>query len=143
MTDILAEGCKRIHSDYLAPGWACCKCRCYNGLQRDVCRNCGHAFCGPADQASTSIKQPAPAPADLPYVPPTIPAEPYQCTNLPGQDLFVRGAARWACGESFNDYGCHRPCGCGCPHRAAKDDLIVPERPAGTHPAPVKKSLAP
>ncbi len=24
------------------PGWGCCRCRTYNGLQREACRGCGH-----------------------------------------------------------------------------------------------------
>jgi hypothetical protein len=30
------------------PGWACCQCRTYNGLQRPACKFCGHACCNPA-----------------------------------------------------------------------------------------------
>jgi hypothetical protein len=29
----------------LLPGWGCCKCRMYNGLQRDYCKSCGHVCC--------------------------------------------------------------------------------------------------
>lgn len=29
----------------VAPGWGCCKCRTYNGIQRAECRNCSHARC--------------------------------------------------------------------------------------------------
>lgn len=29
----------------LMPGWGCCQCRGYNGLQRDNCRSCGHTCC--------------------------------------------------------------------------------------------------
>ncbi len=28
------------------PGWGCCQCRAYNGLQRDRCKFCGHKCCG-------------------------------------------------------------------------------------------------
>jgi hypothetical protein len=27
------------------PGWGCCQCRVYNGLQRDICRSCPHRCC--------------------------------------------------------------------------------------------------
>jgi len=65
MTDILADGCKRIHSTHLMPGWSCCKCRCYNGLQRTLCRECGHAFCGHESRESIDLKG-VPAPATSP-----------------------------------------------------------------------------
>lgn len=29
------------------PGWGCCQCSCYNGLQRPKCKNCGHECCNP------------------------------------------------------------------------------------------------
>jgi hypothetical protein len=29
----------------LADGIGCCKCSTYNGVQRPVCKNCGHEFC--------------------------------------------------------------------------------------------------
>lgn len=32
-------------NEYILPGWGCCKCRTYNGLQRDECRGCGHRCC--------------------------------------------------------------------------------------------------
>jgi len=32
-------------SKYLLPGWGCCKCHTYNGLQRNECKSCGHACC--------------------------------------------------------------------------------------------------
>lgn len=47
--DICTNGCARIHSAHVMPGWVCCRCRGYNGLQRTECRNCGHTFCGPCD----------------------------------------------------------------------------------------------
>lgn len=31
----------------LMPGWGCCQCRCYNGLQRPRCSKCGHERCNP------------------------------------------------------------------------------------------------
>jgi hypothetical protein len=31
----------------LLPGWGCCKCRTYNGLQRPFCKRCGHDCCNP------------------------------------------------------------------------------------------------
>ncbi len=30
----------------LAPGWACCRCKVYNGLQREVCKSCKQAHHG-------------------------------------------------------------------------------------------------
>lgn len=27
------------------PGWGCCKCSIYNGLQRKTCKRCGHVPC--------------------------------------------------------------------------------------------------
>lgn len=30
---------------YVMVGWGCCQCRSYNGLQRKVCKRCGHAPC--------------------------------------------------------------------------------------------------
>lgn len=27
------------------PGWGCCNCRFYNGIQRPFCKNCGHIRC--------------------------------------------------------------------------------------------------
>ena len=32
--------CTFISMRELAPGWVCCRCRTYNGLQRDACRGC-------------------------------------------------------------------------------------------------------
>jgi hypothetical protein len=29
----------------LAPGWGCCRCTIYNGLQRPRCKLCGHNRC--------------------------------------------------------------------------------------------------
>jgi hypothetical protein len=38
--------CEFIAGDSnLLPGWGCCECRTYNGLQRDQCKRCGHACC--------------------------------------------------------------------------------------------------
>lgn len=33
--------CDYITGKNLLPGWTCCECRVYNGLQRPVCRRCG------------------------------------------------------------------------------------------------------
>ena len=42
----MTEKCKVIGpSDVLLPGWGCCQCRTYNGLQRDFCKRCGHECC--------------------------------------------------------------------------------------------------
>lgn len=37
--------CKHIRAEFVVPGWGCCQCQCYNGYQREVCRNCGHVPC--------------------------------------------------------------------------------------------------
>jgi hypothetical protein len=39
--------CKPGESDEhgMLPGWGCCKCRVYNGLQRELCKSCGHNCC--------------------------------------------------------------------------------------------------
>ena len=34
------------------PGWGCCACRTYNGLQRKACKICGHECC---------VEKPSPA----------------------------------------------------------------------------------
>jgi 5S rRNA maturation endonuclease (ribonuclease M5) len=36
----------------LLPGWGCCQCRIYNGLQRTHCKKCGHPICIPAPMPS-------------------------------------------------------------------------------------------
>ena len=39
------------------PGWGCCKCRTYNGMQRFLCKYCGHPCCHPEVQEfHTQIK---------------------------------------------------------------------------------------
>lgn len=38
--------CKLILDEpAVVPGWGCCQCKTYNGLQRDDCKLCGHACC--------------------------------------------------------------------------------------------------
>ncbi len=32
--------CRFVADDRLLPGWACCGCRTYNGLQRRACHGC-------------------------------------------------------------------------------------------------------
>ena len=32
--------CEYISSEFFMPGYGCCKCGTYNGLQRDKCKNC-------------------------------------------------------------------------------------------------------
>lgn len=34
-----------IEKYHLMPGWGCCQCRHYNGLQRKQCKNCKHECC--------------------------------------------------------------------------------------------------
>lgn len=39
------EGCTFFNSEFVMPGWGCCRCRVYNGLQRSHCKSCGHERC--------------------------------------------------------------------------------------------------
>lgn len=32
-------------TDSLLPGWGCCQCGVYNGLQREICKWCKHKRC--------------------------------------------------------------------------------------------------
>jgi hypothetical protein len=41
--------CEKIDHPNIMPGWGCCKCRVYNGMQRIECKNCGHVSCIPLD----------------------------------------------------------------------------------------------
>jgi hypothetical protein len=34
--------CQFIHESNVMPGVGCCNCRAYNGLQRELCKNCRH-----------------------------------------------------------------------------------------------------
>jgi len=34
--------CRFVQSSHVLPGWGCCRCQTYNGLQRTECRSCGH-----------------------------------------------------------------------------------------------------
>lgn len=40
-----AACCTYVGGKHVMPGWGCGKCRCYNGLQREECRECGHPRC--------------------------------------------------------------------------------------------------
>ena len=42
---VIEMSCIHIRGDHVLPGWGCCKCKCYNGYQRDTCKNCGHGHC--------------------------------------------------------------------------------------------------
>lgn len=42
MTD---KPCEAIDDPLLMPGWGCCKCRVYNGVQRTECKSCSHKRC--------------------------------------------------------------------------------------------------
>lgn len=53
--------CETVNGERVEPGWGCCRCRGYNGLQRTACRECGHVRC---DVAQVVI---------LPYVDPPLP----------------------------------------------------------------------
>jgi hypothetical protein len=37
--------CALILMEGVLPGWGCCQCRTYNGLQRPFCKICGHDCC--------------------------------------------------------------------------------------------------
>ena len=37
--------CEAITGSHVMPGWGCCLCRGYNGIQRLYCRHCGHQRC--------------------------------------------------------------------------------------------------
>lgn len=44
--------CRFVSTSNVMPGWACCGCSAYNGLQRQQCRGCGgerHPIDVPAD----------------------------------------------------------------------------------------------
>lgn len=42
----MSEKCELIiNSKHVMPGWGCCKCRTYNGIQRESCRSCNHKCC--------------------------------------------------------------------------------------------------
>lgn len=49
MNDIreAVERCGLVNSEFVIPGWGCCKCHTYNGLQRKQCKRCGHECCNP------------------------------------------------------------------------------------------------
>lgn len=54
MADIVTiDVVPRVQCGFIAPGdnnlpgWACCLCLIYNGLQRETCRICGHYCCLP------------------------------------------------------------------------------------------------
>jgi len=49
--------CKYIEASSVMPGWGCCRCRIYNGLQRQACKNCRADRCPAVDEA---------IPADMP-----------------------------------------------------------------------------
>lgn len=41
----MGDKCTHVRMSNVVPGWACCKCRMYNGYQRHECRGCGHVPC--------------------------------------------------------------------------------------------------
>lgn len=43
------EKCKTINHPNIMPGWGCCMCRTYNGIQRKQCKQCGHECCVDSD----------------------------------------------------------------------------------------------
>lgn len=34
-----------VGNPHIMDGWGCCRCRVYNGLHRDQCKNCGVPHC--------------------------------------------------------------------------------------------------
>lgn len=53
--DSAACSCRFIHTSHVMPGWGCCRCGLYNGLQRERCRFCGHA--PPALEVPSSVNR--------------------------------------------------------------------------------------
>lgn len=48
MSDLDKRICGLIpDSKHVFPGWGCCVCASYNGLQRKFCKRCGHECCNP------------------------------------------------------------------------------------------------
>jgi len=45
MSDEKKPICVKIEHQNIAPGWGCCVCRVYNGVQRTECKNCKHKRC--------------------------------------------------------------------------------------------------
>lgn len=41
------ETCRYVDAEGILPGWGCCACRAYNGLQRRACKACDHTRCRP------------------------------------------------------------------------------------------------
>jgi len=37
--------CEFLNLEDVLPGWVCCRCRTYNGLQRKACKRCKHEPC--------------------------------------------------------------------------------------------------
>lgn len=33
--------CEFVKGPSVMPGWGCCRCRVYNGMQRTICKSCG------------------------------------------------------------------------------------------------------
>lgn len=44
-----AARCYFIDTAHLMPGWGCCQCRAYNGMQRASCKACQHPRCSPLE----------------------------------------------------------------------------------------------
>lgn len=45
--------CKPLNLPHVAPGWGCCQCKGYNGMQRGTCKGCGHERCDMAPTTTT------------------------------------------------------------------------------------------
>lgn len=41
----MPKKCELISHPNLMPGWGCCGCNTYNGLQREECKVCQHECC--------------------------------------------------------------------------------------------------
>lgn len=39
--------CEFVKGNHVAPGWGCCRCHIYNGMQRMACKSCGVASHNP------------------------------------------------------------------------------------------------
>lgn len=50
------KACQYIESEYVMPGWGCCRCHQYNGAWRQFCKGCKHPVCigMPVDKVAES-----------------------------------------------------------------------------------------
>lgn len=60
-TRVAAEACvEHAETERVAAGWGCCRCRTYNGLQRVMCKHCGHARCSAPGPLGPDAETPRP-----------------------------------------------------------------------------------